>query len=83
MLIRRTCFWKCLKTFVDMHIMQCLCQKRNKQVVKYAQVIFLHPGYVYNSYPWILLVLLILLIKVINMFNSDMHVNRINPLHPP
>ena len=44
MIIHRLCYWKGLKISVKKHIKQCMaCQKRNIQVVKYAQLHFPTP----------------------------------------
>ena len=44
MLVHRLYYWKSLKACVNKHIKQCMmCQKRNIQVVKYAQLHFSTP----------------------------------------
>ena len=41
MLLKRLCYWKGLKPSVTKHIQRCYhCQRRNKQVVKYATLHF-------------------------------------------
>ena len=40
-LLKRLYYWKGLKPSLERHIKRCLqCQKRNKQVVKYAKLHF-------------------------------------------